>query len=158
MNILSAKEFKPDDSGFYSKNLFKWLKKRPDYNRVYKASWNNISGYDPNSPVLMIGFKEKGKGGWFHGNSLRRICSGPIMDVQPFAFGHCEMRVDEWEDVTEQFIDDYRRIGVCAIHGDFSHRFEHITKKHKRCLNCGKEYFRKARRVTEHYWQESGAQ
>lgn len=154
MRGLLAREFKPDGSGFFSQNLYKWLKKKPNYNRVYKSPWNNISGYNPENPTLMIGFKEDCENGWFHGNQLRRVCSGSRMDTQPFAYGCAEMRVSEWEDVTEQFIEEYKRIGVCAIHGNWAHRFESIGKTKKKCLNCGVVYKRKSKRVTKHYWEK----
>lgn len=154
MNGLIAKDFKPDDSGFFSKNLFKWLKKYPYYNRIYKSPYSSFGGYDPENPVLMIG--DKSHDGWFSGNRLRSICCGHRMDARPYAFGHKEMRIDEWEDVTHQFIQDYKLMGVCAIHGDFAHRFKSLSKTEKICLNCGAVYKRKSKRVTKHFWAKDG--
>lgn len=154
MDGLQAKDFKPDGSGFFSENLYKWLKKNPSYNKVYRSPWNGVNGYDPESPTLMIGLKVDCEKGWFHGNQLRRVCSGSRMDTQAFAYGYAEMRVNEWEDITEQFIAEYKRIGVCAIHGDWGHRFEDISKTAKKCLNCGVVYKRKSKRVTKHYWEK----
>jgi len=149
---LESKEFKPDGSGFYSQNLYKWLKKNPYYSKVYLSPWSSFLGYNPEKPVMMIGWL--GEDGWFHGHQLRSVCVGSRMDKQSFAYGHPEMRIKEWRDITEQFISDYKRIGVCAIHGDNAHRFSEVNKKEKICLNCGVKYIKKSKRVTKHYWDK----
>lgn len=149
---LEAKDFKPDDIGFYSQNLHKWLKKHPYYSKVYASPWSQVWGYNPEKPILMIGFM--GEDGWFHGYPLRSVCSGSRMDKQPFAYGYTEMKLEEWQDITEQFISDYKRIGVCAIHGDFAHRLDNIDSKTRVCLNCGAKYTKKARRITKHFWEK----
>jgi len=150
--MLTAKEFKPDESGFYSKGLYLWLKKNPFLNRIYSATWNWTTGYDPERRVLMVGLKDDDN--WFHGAPLRAVCFDRG-SRQAFAFGMTDHRVSEWTDVTDDFIDQYRKIGKCHIHGDRAHDFKMLSNTHKQCLHCGKEYFRKSMRVIKHTWEES---
>ena len=73
-DAIKAEEFKPEKKGksdFYSWQLYRWLKKYPYYFRVFKGTWNPITGHDIKHPILYIGAKD---GGWFHGRVLRKLC------------------------------------------------------------------------------------
>jgi len=101
MNI-DAEEYKPKVRGradFFSWQLYKWLKKKPYYCRVYKGVWNVISGHDPDNPRLYIGLINDG---YFSGNLLRRICRHG-QRLESWAYCSKTHRVDEWEDVTSAF-------------------------------------------------------
>lgn len=148
--MLTAKEFKPCENKFYSKGLYQWLKKHPFYNRIYSSPWSFLRGYDPENPVLMIGIKDSQNR--FHGNGLRAICSEGG-SRQAFAYGLNGHHVEEWKDVTEEFIEEYRRIGKCYIHGDHGHEFIFLSSTHKQCKNCKKEFRRESKRITKHFWE-----
>lgn len=148
--MLTAKEFKPDQNEFYSKGLYQWLRKNPRYNRIYSSPWSFLNGYDPEKPMLFVGIKDDDN--WFHGHALRAVCrEGGAR--QAYAYGMAGHYVSEWKDVTDEFIAEYRRIGKCHIHGDHAHEFKFISKAHKQCINCKKEFVRKSKRVVKHHWE-----
>ena len=136
MNI-DAEEYKPKVRGradFFSWQLYKWLKKKPYYCRVYKGAWNVISGHDPDNPWLYIGLINDG---YFSGNLLRRICRHG-QRLESWAYCSKTHRVDEWEDVTEWFFSEYEKKGVCAIHGDFAHKWQPLNSNQRICEYCKK--------------------
>jgi hypothetical protein len=148
--MLTAKEFKPDESNFYSKGLYQWLKKNPRYNRIYSSPWNFVSGFDPDKQILMVGIKDDDN--WFHGNQLKSVCRDRGIR-QAYAYGLAGHYVSEWKDVTDEFVTEYRRIGKCYIHGDHAHEFKDLSENHRLCINCGKEFFRKSELITKYYWE-----
>lgn len=147
---ITANEFKPAAKGqsdFYSWQLYRWLKKHKYYYRIYRGLWNSCDGYNPEKPVLYIGLRDDG---CLFGNQLRRICThGNNLDT--WAFESAVMRVDEWEDVTEQFYALYRKIGVCAIHGDAWHDFD-VVGDERACKRCGKIEIKQTRMVPKTEW------
>lgn len=136
---INQEKFKPLIKGkadFYSWQLYKWMKKKPYFCRIYKGVWNSATGYDNLKPVLYIGSIDDG---CFVGNLLKRIC-GYGSKLSSYAYCSKEHHVDEWEDVTEQFFDDYRKKGVCAIHGDMCHKWTYnVGGSFRKCEYCGKE-------------------
>lgn len=146
---ITANEFKPavkGQSDFYSWQLFRWLRKNKHYYRIYRGTWNGCDGYNPDKPVLYIGHRD---GDWLHGNELRRICTAGH-DLKAWAFGFQEMRVAEWEDITDEFYSLYRKIGICAIHKNW-HDFE-VSGDERTCKRCGKVEIKQTRMVPKTEW------
>lgn len=150
MSELVSEKFNPKDGDFYSKGLYQWLKKNPRYNRIVKATWNSWNGHDPSNPVLMIG---KLTGNSFSGNKLRAVCRYRG-DRTVFAFHGEDFHIDEWEDVTDWFIEKYIEIGACAIHGDSDHKFSEVDENSKICARCGMVYKRTVRMVESINWEK----
>ena len=150
--IIKAEDFKPKvrgESDFYSWQLYRWLKKYPDYSEVWSGTWNSATGHDPERPVLYIG--KMFDDGWFHGKNLRSTCVYKAK-IQAWAFsnGH---HVEEWTDCTEAFWTDYRLKGVCAIHGDNAHEWD-TDGKERQCKFCGKREIQKAVMVQKLVWEQ----
>ncbi|MDD2462457.1 MAG: hypothetical protein PHI97_00505 [Desulfobulbus sp.] len=130
-------KYKPKVNGksdFFSWNLYIWLKKNPEYCRIYKGVWNSANGYDPSRPTLYIGFVADN---WFHGTMLRRVCNLGLKE-HTWAYGPRDSHLDEWIDITDEFFADYERRGVCAIHDDMVHVWEKSSPDERRCVYCGK--------------------
>lgn len=134
MNI-NAEDFKPREKGksdFFSWNLYRWLKKQEKSGRGAIRIYDSGSDYKS----IYIGVKES------HGSvcavNLRTLCSGSGRGHFPL-FG-CFINSSQWKDITEEFYSEYRRIGVCAIHGDFAHEFTYIGEgvDRRMCKYCGK--------------------
>lgn len=150
-NGLTIKEFdhKLKGGNFYSKGLCAWLKKNPDENRIVKAVWNSFDGYNPQRPVLMIG-KFLGND-FFCGNRLNSVCRERGAR-KAFVFTGDKFHIDEWVDVTDEFIDSYRKIGRCAIHGDVDHDFDENNSL-RVCKRCGATFERKVELVEWFTWE-----
>lgn len=153
---LDPKEFQPKvkgESDFFSWQLFKWLNKHPHYTRIYKTNWCTLLGAKVDYPVLYIGLRQDG---CMSGAHLRHIChvGAPL---QAWAHCHGEMDVDSWEDVTDEFYDNYRSIGVCAIHGDNWHDW--VTDGEKRsCSRCKVSETKVVKMVPKESWiRDSGS-
>lgn len=129
--ILSKDELKPDADGFYSKQLYRWLKKHPRYNQIFERPTEG-----KHRSCLMIGIKDDT--GCFSGAKLAQVCSGDTLPTI-YSWALVSQASDEWVNVTELFLERYKKIGVCAIHDDIAHRFvETDTEpKERKCLNCG---------------------
>ncbi len=151
-NGLTIKEFdhKLKGGNFYSKGLCAWLKKNPRENRIVRAVWNSFDGYNPQRPVMMIGCLSKGGNG-FHGNRLGNVCR-ERGERTVFAFYGSNFHIDEWVDVTDEFIESYRKIGKCAIHGDAGHDFEENGSV-RVCRRCGATFERKLEIVERFTWE-----
>lgn len=53
--------------------------------------------------------------------------------------------------VTDLFLKEYKKIGVCALH-DSSHKFKAISKRKKQCVFCGVSYVSKTVIKKEIIW------
>lgn len=152
MAAITAKEFKTKERGksdFFSWNLYRWLRTFPDSTRIYRHDNSITTGGKMEVPALFIGVLYDD--GWFHGANLRDICRVSSR-FENFAYPPSVHRIHTFEDVTEQFWSDYRRIGVCAIHGDLAHKWVMDGEDYRRCEYCGKEEhrtFEVVRRVVE---------
>lgn len=135
MKIPTAEEFKPAKRGWSDKwswQLYKWLKRCPDATTIWASRFHPYLS-EVSSPAIFIG--DQRDGDWIHARLLRNLCvSGG--DLQRYAYGP-EHDTKNWQDVTDQFWSEYRRIGVCAIHGDFAHSFVENGDTRK-CMWCGK--------------------
>lgn len=135
MEAEQVKPLKKGVSDFYSWQLYRWLKKKPRYNKIYEGVWNSFDGYNPERRVLYMGLMD---GGCFLGTQLRQLCRHGAK-LESWAFCHKEHHVEEWVDVTEDFWRDYNLKGVCAIHGDFAHKWSYVPWTDERiCQHCGK--------------------
>lgn len=152
---VDAKEFKPKvvgKSDFFSWQLFKWLRKNPHYTRIYRSHWCSQLGEKVKTPVLYIGLRQDG---CMNGANLRNICHAGAQ-LQAWAYCFQEMDVDSWEDVTDEFYESYRSIGVCAIHGDNWHDW--VTDGEKRsCSRCKVSETKVVKMVPKESWiRDSG--
>ena len=134
--IVSANDIKPQVHGisdFFSWNLYRFVRKNPTALKVWLGNWNTITGFDAENPVVYIG-RDRDKN-WIHARSLRNLCTvGSGLEM--FAYGGCHGTKD-WQDITEQFWKSYLENGVCAIHGDFAHKW-HKTGNERQCEYCRK--------------------
>lgn len=154
MSGLTIKEFdhKLKGGNFYSKGLCAWLKKHPSENRIVRALWNSFDGYNPERPILMIGhLSQSGHG--FHGNRLHSVCR-ERGERTSFYFCGANFHIGEWVDVTDEFIEKYRSIGRCAIHGENDHDFER-DEKSKTCKRCGAVYKKRVELVEKEIWEKA---
>jgi hypothetical protein len=149
---INPEEFRPrvnGESDFYSWQLYRWLKSGR-FARVYRGTWNSGTGHDPERPTLYIGIKDPDNPMWFTGRQLAHLCTRDSdLDSGAYGGGHY---VQEWEDVTEWFWNEYRRIGVCAIHGDFAHKWDKIYPTKRVCLYCGKVETKRTRYKKVEEW------
>ena len=142
-----AEKIKPKVKGKsdkYSWNLYKWVKKKGFYPKVWFDTENRLNGekleFDKeNFPTyqLWIGGSDK-EGLWFYGSSLRSILSP-----------RCKEWANPWMankhiDITDWFWNEYIKIGRCIW--DKSHdgwlenadeRFAYVGNTRK-CKWCGK--------------------
>ena len=150
---MNAEKYKPSKkgvSGFYSWQLYRWMKKNPDFCKVYLGVWNSATGYDPNRTVLYIGFLDDG---CFMGNLLARTCTCNSK-LDSWAYCSKEHHLDEWQDVTESFFKDYEKRGVCAIHKGMAHKWTYYPGNNKRtCKYCGDVQERKTVMVQKEVWE-----
>ena len=145
-------EFKPAVKGksdFFSWQLFRWLRKKPEYNRVYLGTFNRSTGHDPKNPILYIGRMDDNA---FLGNVLARICTSG-QKLESWAYCMSGHHVDEWEDVTEKFWSDYREKGVCAIHGDKAHDWV-TSEKERACTHCKKREYKTVVMLPKTVWMD----
>jgi len=149
---LTVKEFdhKLKGGNFYSKGLCAWLKKHPRENRVILATWNSFNGHDQENKVMMIG---RLVGNSFLGNRIHSVCR-ERGDRVCFAFHGENFHIAEWEDITEKFIEDYKAIGLCAIHKEAAHDFDvKVELELKKCSRCGAHYERRVELVEKVIWE-----
>lgn len=147
--MINPEDIKPKENGkadFFSWQLYKWVKKYPDRTKVYKKS--DAIPY----AQLFIGAIDEDDHSWFYGRILRYLCRyGDRLDS--FAYGPAH-GVPEWRDVTEKFWSDYMKIGVCAIHGDFAHKW--VVEGDKRvCQYCGKVEIKRIKMVPKEVWEDA---
>jgi hypothetical protein len=145
------KEIKPEIKGKsdkFSWNLYNWLKKNPNLYRIYKATWNPVSGIgEPDS--YYVGNMEDG---WFSGLMLMRVCCG---SKHAYAFGKAH-DIDNWIDITNEFYEKYREMGVCAIPNYYTcHNWEYKGKTTRQCKNCGIIEKRRTVRIPTQIWERT---
>lgn len=142
MTII-ADEIKPAvarHSDFFSWQLYRWVKKYPERTRVWAATWNSATGVDREHPVLVIGSDRDES--WIMGAPLSQLCAYGAK-IESYAYGGAHDTAN-WVDVTEAFWSDYRKKGVCAIHGDLAHEWEYSEDRNTRvCVYCGKHESKK---------------
>ena len=136
---IDAKSINPKIKGksdFFSWQLYKWVKKYPDRTTIWLSTLNSIYGIY-NKGSLYIGDERDGE--WVRCRQLTNLCTiGSHLNA--FAYGPCH-DVKNWKNVTELFWDRYMKIGVCAIHGDFSHKWRYKAELERICEYCGKVEF-----------------
>lgn len=131
----AAKSIQPAVTGqsdFFSWQLYRWVKRRPDACEIWRGYWNPVTGLDASRPTLFIG--EMMKDGWFHGRRLRSLCvhGGKLESYAhtPSGFG-----TDKWENISAEWWPEYMRIGICAIH---SASHDWLEEGQRRvCKRCG---------------------
>ena len=139
-------------SDFYSWQLFRWMKKNPDFSRIYLGVWNSATGYDPNRTVLYIGLIADN---CFMGNLLARICTYKTR-LESWAYCSHDHHIEEWQDVTESFFTDYKKRGVCAIHKGMAHKWEYLPRANTRtCKYCSEVQERKTVMAQKEKWVKS---
>lgn len=152
MNNLKAEDYKPKEKGisdFYSWNLYRWLRKQDSDPEIFKK--NKI--YKSNEGDLYIGTRYGGNtNDHVTGVRLRALCSGS--SVGKFPICGSWIGSNGWEDVTETFIAEYNRIGVCAIHGYMAHDWEYGGSL-RGCKHCEKVERKKIKMVEVVSWEES---
>ena len=123
-------------SDFFSWNLFRFVRANPKYTNIFEATWNPIYGNSmPDHKWVMIGMKDQDDPTCFYGRHLPNVCSGGAPNKRAYCCsGH---DVANWKDITEEFWKRYMEIGVCAIHGDFAHKWIEDGRK-RICEYCGK--------------------
>lgn len=154
--IPKAKDIKPKvlgQSDFFSWQLYRWVKKNEkgslDFCRIWHGTWNSATGFNGYQP-LYIGRKNE-NGCWFSGIPIRYLCRRGHSIDEIYAFDQ-RHGVSDWRDVTAYFWEDYVKRGVCAIHGDFAHKW--IEGGNKRtCEYCGKKEIKRVLLVTKEIWE-----
>ena len=144
----NIKPSKPGVDDFFSWGLYRWAKKNPRKCRVYKGTWNFITGIDPKHQALYIGKKDLLSSGWFYGAKLMSVHSLST-GLRSYAFGP-KHDVARWEDITTEWWESYLQIGVCAIPGDH-HSFQEDGDC-RTCLNCGRVEKRVVKMVEKVIW------
>lgn len=133
--MIAAKDFKPSVTGrsdFFSWQMYRWLKKHPYYTTIWAGTWNHVSGIGGES-VLYIG-GERDENGYISARWLRNLClSGE--NLQAWAYGPCHDTAN-WKDISDWFWSQYRAIGVCAIHGDYAHKWVYYGEFLRECQYC----------------------
>ena len=142
---LLASQFKPatktrpkDGSPFYSHNLHRYLKDNSRFNRIFSGVIGD--GADERKELFIGSFFD----GAFIGMELNRVLTSHKGRFELTNHSHRYYRTDEWEDITETFIEAYTKYGRCALH-DFDHQWD-LSKASleslpygatRRCLCCG---------------------
>lgn len=126
MKKIDFKDIKPKKGGvadFFSWQLYRWVKHRPDACEVW-----SFDG------LLFIGWTE------FYGNLLylygRRLTELCLAGKRLHSYSFC--LPSDAQNVTELFWEQYFKIGVCAIHGDSAHKWASAGPNDRKCENCGK--------------------
>jgi len=150
IDVITADQIKPKEKGksdFFSWQLYRWAKKRPEAMKIWSSTWNCVSGIDAEKTVLYIGFERDGD--WIHARQLRNLClHGSNLDC--WAYGPCH-DTRNWVDITDQFWERYFEIGVCAIHGDYAHNWSNGIDT-RTCRYCGKTETKQIKPVTTEVW------
>jgi len=136
------------EADFFSWKLYLWVKKKPHATQIWRGTWNHVSGFDPNRPILYIGRMD---GHWMHGKALRALCrKGQSISALVYGPGH---DTPNWVDITDEWWSEYRRIGVCAIHGDLAHKWDE-SERRRVCRYCGKHETKVTKLVERTQWVE----
>lgn len=145
-NIYDIKPKNVKTSDKYSANLYKYFKKNPN-SRVFKSkNKNNIS-----STEILIG---KANDEAITGTTLSHILTD---DFKKWYILYSEY--GEYEDVTENFMNDYIRIGRCIwdkthsgwVMGD-EKRFTYTNKNERVCNWCGEVQRKKEVVIIDYEW------
>jgi len=109
------------------------------------------TGVDREKTVLYIGFMDETENGerWLHGRMLRNLClHGQKLDGYAYGPGY---DTKHWEEITGQWWDEYMRIGICAIHGDYAHDWDE-NEDSRTCRHCEKRERRTVVTVKRTVW------
>lgn len=155
MNQIEPNTIRPKQNGkadFFSWQLYRYVKKNPHACQIWKGTWNNVTGIDRENPVLYIGYMDESQSGskWLHGSMLRSVCRARG-DRTGYAYGP-EFDTHNWEEITDQWWQEYMRIGVCAIHGDNAHNWNEQGKT-RTCEYCGKVEKKAVYMVPKTVWE-----
>lgn len=150
-DAITPKLIKPKVRGksdFFSWQLYRWVKKYPARLQIFKGTRNSATGIDREKPQLYIGVMTDDH--WFHGAQLRYICCVG-RKIEAWAYGP-NFDTENWENITDQFWNDYMKIGTCAIHGDLWHDWN--TEGDKRtCTRCGATEHKQTETFTKEVWR-----
>jgi hypothetical protein len=149
-DLSSIKPTKSRVSDFYSWNLYVWLKSFPECTQIYVSPWNPVSGFEKGRETIFIGLMDEHDG--FHGIPLKRLCSGAPATFSQRGFYGENFKVSEWKEITESFWTDYLQSGVCAIHGDFAHKWDVKGGDFRQCLYCKVEQHRAIELIPRDVW------
>ena len=154
MNKIIANNIKPKVKGqsdFFSWQLFRWIRKNPTAFRIYAGTWNSVDGVNPDKPVLYIGH-EREDVKWISARKLRNLCC-VNQDLKSYSYGPCH-DIANWVDVTEVFWAEYMVKGVCAIHGNNSHKWLGDPSR-RVCQHCGKAQESETIMIPTTVWSDS---
>lgn len=157
MPHVDASTIKPAKSGkadFFSWQLYRWVKAKPHALQIWRGTWNTATGVDHDTPALYIGYMDETESGerWLHGRMLRNLClHGQKLDGYAYGPGH---DTAHWEEITEQWWEQYMQIGVCAIHGDYAHDWDENGDA-RTCRHCGKRERRTTKLVERTVWVDA---
>lgn len=151
--IPMAEQVKPKIRGksdFFSWQLYCYMKKykHPSEFRIWSATWNSCYGVQPEKPSLHIGGERDGQ--WIHARQLKNLCLVG-QKVERYAYGAIHDTAN-WVDVTDAFWTDYMKKGVCAIHGDYAHKW-HEEGSQRKCEYCDKTEKKQIVMVEKEIWQ-----
>ena len=136
---LLRSEFKHSSPNLKKYASSKKIKSLEHYIRIYKDS----------DRILHIGFIDDTN--CFIGRRLLKIASG---DFQSYAYG-----INGAEDVTQWFIDEYKKKGMCAYAGDWRHEWNVDENPQledgtvRTCIHCGKQETLKSKMVKKTWWE-----
>lgn len=125
--MINPKSIRPATTGqadFYSWQLFRWVRKHPDRTEVWESEGQ-----------LYIGWSDKlGDTQQLYGRRLNELCTaGKKLN----SYGFC--LPNGAKNVTKEFWAKYLEIGVCAIHGEFSHKWVLVGDSERKCEYCNKK-------------------
>ncbi len=152
--IINPESIKPKLNGksdFFSWQLYKWVKENQFLYEIWEGTYDNITGVNPENKVLYIGFMEsvENKRAWFSGRILKNLCL-INQKLNPFSYEHCH-DIDNWKEITQEWWKEYRLKGVCAIHGDFSHKWI-VSGNTRTCEYCKKTEYKTIEIVKKEVW------
>jgi hypothetical protein len=151
--MIDSNTIKPKSRGksdFFSWQLYRWVKKFPNRITIWSATWNCGTGVDHKKRSLYIGDQRDGE--WIYARQLRNLCLiGQKLEAYAYYAAH---DTANWEDVTDWFWAEYMRIGVCAIHDDYSHNFDERDDE-RVCRHCGKKEIRITEMVERRKWVDA---
>lgn len=159
MNLNEIKPKKVGTSDKYSSNLYKYLKENPKAKVFYSKtnySTEEEQVYDKNNLSTMSTYIGQSLDGGISGVRLQEIL-GRLPKMGYFYL----MSEDEYVDVTEEFFEDYKKIGRCLFDSNHSrwllgdeNRFAYSDEDTRECNWCNlkqKKHTKEIRKTIEEW-------
>lgn len=141
IKMIDLNKIKPNETGKYSENLYYFLMKNKNCDKVYYCL-DKDEQFDINKINLQrvkIGYLDKNDGELFFGKSLFNIVIEKNKEI--YCIDLCYYNII---DITYEFWNKYIEIGRCIygcdrwIQND-ENKYTYISDTHRKCNWCGKE-------------------